>query len=59
LRAVLAEFESHYNHHRPHRGRSLHPPIHDPSEVIDMTARINRRTTRRWVQQQSTALTRS
>ena len=44
LRAVLAEFESHYNHHRPHRGRSLHPPIHDPGEAIDMTARINRRT---------------
>ena len=44
LRAVLAEFESHYNHHRPHQGRSLHPPIHDPSEAIDMTARINRGT---------------
>jgi transposase InsO family protein len=23
---------------------SLHPPVHDPSEAIDMTARINRRT---------------
>ena len=45
LRAVLAEFESHDNHHRPHRGRSLHPPVHDPGEAIDMTARINRRTT--------------
>jgi putative transposase len=45
LRTVLAEFESHYNHHRPHRGRSLHPPIHDPGEAINMTARINRRTT--------------
>ena len=44
LRAVLAEFESHYNHHCPHRGRSLHPPVHDPSEAIDMTARINRQT---------------
>jgi hypothetical protein len=44
LRTVLAEFESHYNHHRPHRGRSLYPPIHDPSEAIDMTARINRQT---------------
>ena len=30
---------------RPHRGRSLHPPIHDPGETIDMTARINRQTT--------------
>ena len=44
LRTVLAEFESHYNHHRPHRGRSLHPPVHNPGEAIDMTARINRRT---------------
>jgi hypothetical protein len=44
LCTVLAEFESHYNHHRPHRGRSLHPPVHDPSEAIDMTARINRQT---------------
>ena len=44
LRTVLAEFESHYNHHRPHRGRSLHPPVHDPSEAIDMTARIDRQT---------------
>jgi putative transposase len=45
LRTVLAEFESHYHHHRPHRGRSLHPPEHNPSKAIDMTARINRRTT--------------
>ena len=45
LRTVLAEFESHYNHHRPHRGRSLHPPVHDPSQAIDLTTRINRRTT--------------
>jgi putative transposase len=44
LRTVLAEFESHYNHHRPHRGRSFHPPVHDPSEAIDMTARINPQT---------------
>jgi putative transposase len=45
LRTVLAEFEPLYNDHRPHRGRSLHPPLHDPSEVIDMTNRINRRST--------------
>ena len=44
LRTVLAEFESHYNHHRPHRGRSLHPPVHNPGEAIDMTARITRQT---------------
>jgi hypothetical protein len=45
LRAVLAEYERHYNDHRPHQGRSLRPPIHDPGEVIDMTARIHRRKT--------------
>jgi len=45
LRTVLAEFQSHYNHHRPDRGRSLHPPVHNPGEATDMTARINRRTT--------------
>jgi putative transposase len=45
LRTILAESESHYNHHRPRRGRSLHPPVHNPSKAIDMTARINRRTT--------------
>ena len=44
LRTVLAEFEQHYDH-RPHQGRSLHPPLHDPSEVIDMTNRINHRST--------------
>ena len=31
--------------HRPHRSRSLHPPVHNPGEATDMTARINRRTT--------------
>jgi hypothetical protein len=28
-----------------HQGRLLRPPLHDPSEVIDMTARIHRRKT--------------
>jgi putative transposase len=44
LRTVLAEFEGHYNHHRPHRGRSLRPPVHDLGEISDMAAPINRRT---------------
>lgn len=43
LRAVLAEYERHFNDHRPHQGRSLRPPLHDPSEVIDVAARIRRR----------------
>jgi putative transposase len=45
LRTVLAEYERHFNDHRPHQGRSLRPPLHDPSEMIDMTARIHRRRT--------------
>ncbi|MER6174000.1 integrase core domain-containing protein [Streptosporangium sp. NPDC001681] len=45
LRTVLAEYERHFNHHRPHQGRSLRPPLHDPSEVIDMASRIHRRRT--------------
>jgi putative transposase len=43
LSTVMAEYERHYNNHRPHQGQSLRPPSHDPSEVIDMTARIRRR----------------
>jgi putative transposase len=43
LRTVLAEYERHFNDHRPHQGRSLRPPLHDPGEVIDMAARIHRR----------------
>jgi transposase InsO family protein len=45
LRTVLAEYERHFNHHRPHQGRSLRPPLHDPSEVIDMAATIYHRRT--------------
>jgi putative transposase len=26
LRSVLADYETHYNRRRPHRGRQLHPP---------------------------------
>jgi hypothetical protein len=45
LRRVLVEYERHFNDHRPHQGRSLRPPLHDPNEVIDMTAQIHRRST--------------
>ena len=45
LRTVLAEYERHFNYHRPHQGRSLRPPMHDPGEVIDMAGRIHRRRT--------------
>jgi hypothetical protein len=29
LRSVLADYETHYNGRRPHRGRQLHPPRPD------------------------------
>jgi len=45
LCSVLAEYGRHFNDHRPHQGRSLRPPLHDPGEVIDMAARIRRRKT--------------
>ncbi|MEV3985333.1 integrase core domain-containing protein [Nonomuraea sp. NPDC049758] len=45
LRKVLTEYEPHFNHHRPHQGRSLLPPLHDPGQMIDMTSRIQRRRT--------------
>ncbi|MGW2221714.1 integrase core domain-containing protein [Nonomuraea sp. NPDC001684] len=45
LRKVLTEYEHHFNHRRPHQSRSLRPPLHDPSEAIDMTTRIHRRRT--------------
>ncbi|MER5326270.1 integrase core domain-containing protein [Streptosporangium roseum] len=44
LRQVLAEYERHYNQHRPHQALSLRQPIHDPAEVVDLTARIQRRS---------------
>ncbi|MET7338261.1 integrase core domain-containing protein [Nonomuraea sp. NPDC005650] len=53
LRKVLTEYERHFNHHRPHQGRSLRPPSHDPSQVIDMTSRIHRRRTDQRVPQSS------
>jgi transposase InsO family protein len=47
LRAVLHEYVAHYNRHRPHRARNLHPP--DSGDIITVpvtnlaTARIRRR----------------
>ncbi|GGT37791.1 integrase core domain-containing protein [Nonomuraea spiralis] len=43
LRQILAEYERHYNQHRPHQALSLRPPMHDPAEVVDLTVRIQRR----------------
>jgi putative transposase len=43
LRRVLAEYERHYNDHRPHRSRDQIPPLQETGRVIDMTAPIQRR----------------
>jgi putative transposase len=42
LRRVLAEYAQHYNEHRPHQSREQRPPLHQPGQSIDMTARITR-----------------
>jgi putative transposase len=44
LRQVLAEYERHYNRHRPHQALSLRQPLRDPTETVDLTARIERQS---------------
>jgi hypothetical protein len=34
----------HILQHRPHQALSLRQPLHDPAEVVDLTARIQRRS---------------
>ena len=43
LRQVLAEYAWHYNDHRPHQSREQRPPLHEPGQPVDVTARITRR----------------
>jgi transposase InsO family protein len=43
LRRVLAGFQTHYTDHRPHQGRQQRPPNHRADQVIDRTARIQRK----------------
>ena len=43
LRQILTEYAQHYNDHRPHQAREQRPPLHEPGQAIDMTARIKRR----------------
>jgi transposase InsO family protein len=39
---VLAEYARHYNEHRPHQSREQRPPLHEPGQAVDVTARIKR-----------------
>jgi len=42
LQEVLAEYARHYNRHRPHQGRQQEPPLRQPGQTVDITARIER-----------------
>jgi putative transposase len=44
LREGLAEYVRHYNGHRPHRGLQQEAPLRQPDHVVDITARIERRS---------------
>ena len=43
LLQILGEYSRHYNMHRPHQSREQRPPLHEPGQTTDMTARIKRR----------------
>jgi putative transposase len=43
LRQVLADFQRHYNDHRPHQSRHQLPPNDSADQIIDLTTRIHRR----------------
>ncbi len=44
LRAVMAQYEAHYNGRRPHRSRQLHPPRPDHPAAHPSQQRIRRKT---------------
>jgi len=42
LRRTLTEYARHYNEHRPHQSQEQRPPLHEPGQAVDVTARIKR-----------------
>jgi putative transposase len=44
LRAVLAEWEAHYNEHRPHQGRQQQAPNDQPDRVVDLAVPVQRQS---------------
>jgi hypothetical protein len=42
LRRVLTEYARHYQEHRPHQSREQRPPLYEPGQPADVTARIKR-----------------
>jgi putative transposase len=42
LGRILAEYSRHYNGHRHHQAREQRPPLHEPGQAVDVSARIKR-----------------
>ena len=42
-RQFLASQAAHYNEHRPHQSGEQRPPLYEPGQAVDVTARIKRR----------------
>ena len=40
---TLTEYAQHYKERRPHQSREQRPPLHEPGQPVDVTARIKRR----------------
>jgi putative transposase len=43
LRQILTQYAQHYNEHRPCQSQEQRPPLREPGQPVDMTARIKRR----------------